>query len=292
MRHSLATRTAFLAYGVVCLLFLYLPLLATGFASFASSPYLSYPLRDVTIKWYVNALSSPTVANIVSVSLKVAFVVTAISVAVGFFAALAFARYRWRFRKKFQKFVLLPIFFPQPVLGLAVLMLFTSLGVQPSWKTAIVAHLVWIMPITTIIIAIRAYSIDPLLEEAARDMGATTRQTLFHITLPLLSPGLVTGGLFAFLLSWSNFALSVYTTGADTSLPEWLYAKMVNGYVPLVPVVGMLSIAGSAALIIIAMVLWGLVRRRRSMSRSKTNSGNEIPTKETRSAKLRRTNNA
>lgn len=264
MHYSLAARASFAFYGVLCLVFLYLPLLAIGFASFASSPYLSYPLRQVTIKWYTNAFNSPEVANIVTISLKIAVVVTVVSMVAGFFGALAFARYRWRFRKPFQKFVLLPIFFPQPVLGLAVLMLFSAIGIQTSWQTAVIAHLVWIMPIATMIITIGAYNIDPQLEEASRDMGATPRQTLFHVTLPLLWPSVVTGGLFAFLLSWGNFALSVYTTGADTALPEWLYAKMVNGYVPLVPVVGMLSIAGSVALIVVALGLLGLVNRGRA----------------------------
>ena len=93
--------------------------------------------------------------------MKVASIVTIISVIIAFFGALAFARYNWRFRGTFQKLILLPIFFPQTVLGLALLMWFNSLGVIPSWKTAVIAHLVWIAPIATLIVSIRAYSFDP-----------------------------------------------------------------------------------------------------------------------------------
>ena len=109
---------------------------------------------------------------------------------------------------------------------------------MPSWKTAVVAHLVWISPIATLIIAIRAYSFDPALEEAARDMGASTFHDPAGHHLPLLMPGVLSAGLFSFLLSWGNFPLSLFTTGADSTLPEWLYAKMVSGYSPLVPTLG------------------------------------------------------
>jgi spermidine/putrescine transport system permease protein len=188
-------------------------------------------------------------------SLSVAAIVTILSVVIAFFGALAFARYDWRYRSAFQKLILLPIFFPQTVLGLALLMWFNALGVIPSWKTAVVAHLVWIAPIATLIVAIRAYSFDPALEEAARDMGANTPTILREITLPLLMPGLVSAGLFAFLLSWGNFPLSLFTTGADSTLPEWLYAKMVSGYSPMVPTLGIMSVVGSIVLIFIAFAL-------------------------------------
>jgi spermidine/putrescine transport system permease protein len=154
----------------------------------------------------------------------------------------------------------LPIFFPQTVLGLALLMWFNSLGIIPTWKTAVVAHLVWIAPIATLIVSIRAYSFDPALEEAARDMGADTWTILREITLPLLMPGMVSAGLFAFLLSWGNFPLSLFTTGADSTLPEWLYAKMVSGYSPLVPTLGVMSVVGSFLLILIALSVSWLIR--------------------------------
>src|SRR5690606_24985680 len=153
-------------------------------------------------------------------------------------------------RSLFQKVVLLPIFFPQTVLGLALLIWFSEIGVQPNWKTAVVAHLVWITPITTLIIAIHAYSFNPALEEAARDMGASTWVTLREITLPLLMPGVTTAALFAFLLSWGNFPLSLFTSGIDAPLPKWLYARMVAGYTPQIPAIGVMSVLASALLML------------------------------------------
>jgi spermidine/putrescine transport system permease protein len=260
MPTSRSTRIVLFIYGLFIIGFLYLPLVSVGFASISKARYLSFPIRNYSTKWYATAVESATVHNLLLTSLSVAVIVTILSVIIAFFGALAFARYQWRYRTLFQKLILLPIFFPQTVLGLALLMWFNSLGIIPSWKTAVVAHLVWIAPIATLIVAIRAYSFDPALEEAARDMGADTSTILREITLPLLAPGLVSAGLFAFLLSWGNFPLSLFTTGADSTLPEWLYAKMVSGYSPLVPTLGIMSVVGSFVLIMFALSVSWMIR--------------------------------
>lgn len=261
MQASRTTRIALLVYGVVVIFLLYLPLVSVGFASISKARYLSFPIKTYSTKWYGEALDSGTVSNLINTSLKIAVIVTVVSMVVGFFGALAFARYQWRYRSLFQKLILLPIFFPQTVLGLALLIWFNTIGIVPSWKTAVVAHLVWIAPIATLVIAIRAYSFDPALEEAARDMGASTFTIMREVTLPLLLPGIISAGLFAFLLSWGNFPLSLFTTGADSTLPEWLYAKMVSGYSPLVPTLGILSVTGSFVIIAVAFTVrwmaWG-----------------------------------
>lgn len=271
MPASRSTRIVLMIYGIVIIGFLYLPLLSVGFASISRARYLSFPIQEYSTRWYGDALKSETVQVLLMTSLKVAVIVMVISVVIAFFGALAFARYQWRYRSIFQKLILLPIFFPQAVLGLALLMWFNAIGIIPSWKTAIVAHLVWIAPIATLIVAIRAYSFDPALEEAARDMGAGTLTVLREITLPLLAPGLVTAGLFAFLLSWGNFPLSLFTTGADSTLPKWLYSRMVSGYSPLVPTLGVLSVVGSFLLIAVVYVTVRLWRARRDAGTTAAN---------------------
>ncbi|MEI2806137.1 ABC transporter permease [Albidovulum sp.] len=259
---SRPTRAALYLYGVVILVVLYLPLVAVGFASVSKARYLSFPVKRYSGGWMTEAVTSPTVHQIVLTSLKIAVAVTVLSVIFGFFGALAFARFQWRFRGLFQKAILLPIFFPQTVLGLALLIWFSAIGVTPSWKTAVVAHLVWIAPITTLIIAIRAYGFDPALEEAARDMGASTFTVMREVTLPLLMPGIVSAGLFAFLLSWGNFPLSLFTSGVDATLPKWLYSRMVSGFTPQIPALGVLSVAGSTVLVLAGLILVRWLRRR------------------------------
>jgi len=256
-------RLAFTAYALVILAILYLPLVTVTLASFSKKRYFSFPIKRYTLGWYDKAFQSLTIADLVQTSLTVAAAVTAICIVVGFFGALAYARYPWPRRKLYQKFLLLPIFFPQSVLGLSLLLWFNFLGIIPTWKTAIVAHLVWVAPVATLIMAIQAYGFDRSLEEAARDMGANAWQVLREITLPLIMPGVISAGLFSFLLSWGNFPLSLFTTGADLTLPEWLYAKMVSGYSPLVPAVGTLTVIGVATLVTVGVAFLWLVRRHR-----------------------------
>ena len=263
MKTSQSTKLVLFVYGLFVIFFLSLPLISVTFASVSKARYLSFPIKRYSTKWYADALESSTVSNLLVTSFSVAILVTLISIIIAFFGALAFARYQWRYRTTFQKLILLPIFFPQTVLGLSLLMWFNSLGIIPTWKTAVVAHLVWIAPIATLIVAIRAYSFDPALEEAARDMGAGTFTIFREITLPLLAPGLISAGLFAFLLSWGNFPLSLFTTGADSTLPEWLYAKMVSGYSPLVPTLGVMSVIGSFLLILLVLIVFWSVQKIR-----------------------------
>ncbi len=261
-RVSRTTRIALYVYGVVSLTVLYVPLISVGFASVSKARYLSFPIKRYTGEWMTAAITSPTVHELVKTSLKIAVSVTILSTVIGFFGALAFARFQWRYRGLFQKVILLPIFFPQTVLGLALLIWFSALGVTPSWKTAVVAHLVWIAPITTLIIAIRAYAFDPALEEAARDMGASTPTILREVTLPLLMPGVISAGLFAFLLSWGNFPLSLFTSGVDATLPKWLYSRMVSGFTPQIPALGVLSVVASALLMLVGFALLRWSRRQ------------------------------
>jgi spermidine/putrescine transport system permease protein len=262
-RGSIA-RLLIVLWTLAVLAFLYLPMVAVVLASFTKKRYFSFPITAWDTRWYEKAFESLSVRDLIATSLSVAVMVTLFSVVLGFLSALAFARYEWQGRKLFQKLILLPIFFPQAVLGLALLLWFSNLGIITSWRTAVFAHMIWIVPIVTLIMSIQVYSFDPALEEAAFDMGASRWQVLKEITLPLLSPGIVSGAIFAFLLSWGNFPLSLFSTGADQTIPEWLYAKMVAGYTPMVPTLGSLTMGAAALIVVLVVIGYQLRRLRRS----------------------------
>ena len=245
------------------LVFLYLPIISVVLASFSRGRYFQFPITQWDTVWYQRAFESLQVRDLVWTSLAVATLVTILSVVLGFFGSLAFARYDWKGRKLYQRLILLPIFFPQAVLGLALLLWFSALGITTSWLTGVFAHMVWIVPIVTLIMSIQVYGFDPALEEAAFDLGATRWQVMREVTLPILAPGIISGTIFAFLLSWGNFPLSLFTTGADQTVPKWLYAKMVSGYTPLVPTLGSLTMAGAAFILLGAFGLARLVRYAR-----------------------------
>ncbi len=257
-------RALIIAWTVAVGLFLYLPSAAITLASLTDSRYFLFPVPRWGITWWKKTFAATETWQILNASISIALCVTVVSVVIAFFGALAFARYDWRGRSLYQKLVLLPIFFPQSVLGLALLLWFSALGLPLSWKSAVFAHLVWVVPVVTLVISIQVYSFDPALEEAALDLGASRWQVLKEITLPVLFPGIFSGCLFAFLLSWGNFPLSLYTDGADTTVPEFLYAKMVAGYTPGVPVLGTVATIGAVIVLLGGYALVTLVVRARS----------------------------
>lgn len=258
-------RPLIVAWTAAVCVFLYLPVAAGALASLTQSRYFTFPIARWSTSWWGKTFDSIQIRELIQTSITIALAVTVVSVVLAFFGALAFARYQWRGRALYQRLVLLPIFFPQSVLGLALLLWFNALGLTLSWQTAVFAHLVWIVPVATLVIAIQVYGFDPALEEAAADLGASRWQVLREVTLPVLWPGIFSGALFSFLLSWGNFPLSLFTTGADSTVPEYLYAKMVAGYTPGVPVLGTVSTLGAALLLLGGYGLIMLVRRARSM---------------------------
>lgn len=252
------------AWTLAVLVFLYLPALCILLASLTASRYFLFPIQKWGLDWWRKTFESLEIRQLFANSITIALCVMVVAVVIAFFGALAFARYNWKGRTVFQKIVLLPIFFPQSVLGLALLLWFNAIGIQTSWMTAIFAHLVWIIPVVTLVISIQVYSFDPALEEAAFDLGASRFQVFREVTLPVLLPGIVSGAFFAFLLSWGNFPLSLFTTGADATIPKYLYAKMVAGYTPGVPVLGTVSTFGAALLLLGGY--WLVTLRRRAQS--------------------------
>ena len=225
----------------VIVLFLFIPIAGVIISSFGKSRYFRFPVKTWSLKWYDETINANLTETLHVTSFYVAGCVAVIALVLGFFGALAFARYDWKGRVFYQRLIMLPIFFPQAVLGLALLLWVTYVGVLPSWEVAVFAHLVWIVPIVTLVISIQVYGFDVSQEEAAFDLGANRLQVFREVTLPALAPGLFSGALFAFLLSWGNFPLSTYTTGADSTVTEWLYTKMSSGYMPMIPTMGAFS---------------------------------------------------
>ena len=242
---------------------LYLPILSVVLASLANTRYMRFPHKVWTLDAYRAAAADYTTVTLHVISLQIAVCVVVLSVVLGTIGAMAYARYDWRGRGLFQKMLVLPIFFPQPVLGLALLLSMSALGIAPSWKTAVVAHAVWIVPIVTLVISIRLFGYDVAQEEAAFDLGASRWQVAREVTLPALWPGIFSGALFAFLLSWSNLPLSVYTSGADTPLPLWLFSRTATNYSPLVPAIAVIGTFVSAFIVLLLIVLRRVLSGRR-----------------------------
>ncbi len=227
------TRGGLFAYAIIMLVFMITPMICIGIISFAPTRFLNFPFpRPATLKWYEEMVHSLAIREAIYNSLAIAAIVTVASVLLATMGALAFVRYNYKGKKLFQRALLLPIFFPQSVLGLVLLIWFSNWGVTSNWFAAALGQLVWIAPVVTLIISIQVFGYDSSLETAARDLGAKPGYVFRRITLPILAPGIFSGGLFAFLLSWVNFPISYYTSGVDATVPVWLHTKSVLAPIP------------------------------------------------------------
>ncbi|NIQ37848.1 MAG: ABC transporter permease subunit [Proteobacteria bacterium] len=263
-KHKLSFHRPLLAvYVGAVIVFLHAPALSLLVSSFSADKYFHFPFAQLTTRWYVEMFLSGGIRHSVANSVITAISVMIPTTVLGFLGALAFARFKWKGRGIYQKFLLLPIFFPQLVLGLSQLLLTNFLSkhglvVNPSWITAGISHMVWMLPIVTMVIAIQVYGYDVTMEEAAYDLGATTWQVYKEVTLPVLLLGIVSGALFAFLLSWSDFELSLFLQGPDQMLPVYIYGKMVGGFSPTAPALSATVYVLSAAALFVPF--WFITR--------------------------------
>ena len=258
-KNKISFRKPLLAVYIGSLIvFLQAPAMSLLISSFSADKYFHFPFEELSLQWYIEMFHSGGIRGAVGNSFLTAIVVMIPTTILGFLGALAFARFKWRGRGIYQKFLLLPIFFPQLVLALAQLLLCNYFKINTSWIVAGISHMVWMLPIVTMVIAIQVYGFDQTMEEAAYDLGASTWQVYREVTLPVLLLGIVSGALFAFLLSWSDFELSLFLQGTDQMLPVYIYGKMTGGFSPTAPALSATVYILSAAALFIPF--WILTR--------------------------------
>jgi len=239
-------------YGYIGLvtLFLMLPMIAIIVASTHNARVFGLPY-DFTLDWYRKAITSDSVRNAIFNTLKIAVPVTILSTVVGTSAAIGYTRYDFRGQELFKIVVLLPIFFPLLIVGLGMSMWSNVIGLGNGIPQTIIAEMVWISPIVMFVVSITALGIDPNIEEAARDLGASTPKLYKDITLPLLADGIVSGAIFAFVLSWNNYHIASYMSGSNTIVTTWIHSRLTQGFSSLVPgVAGVLFFISSFAIVL------------------------------------------
>ena len=244
-------------YGYVTLvgLFLMIPLVSLVIASFYDGRFFSIVDYEFTLGWYEAALSSGSIRSAFINTLSISIPVTILSTIIGTAAALAYTRYEFRYRETFKLLALLPIFFPLILLGLGMSMWSSQIGLGYGIVPSIVGELVWISPIVMFVVSITALGIDPNLEEAARDLGADTVTLYREVLLPLVADGVISGAIFAFVLSWNNYYIVSFLSGPQSTITTWIHGRMTQGFTPVVPAVASLIFYVSILLVVGAAVL-------------------------------------
>lgn len=214
-----------LFYAFFILFFLYFPLFALSVSSFQGGPTFFH--------WYERAFSDPQLLLALRNSLIIGFGTTLFSTTLGTLAALGLRKEKFWGRIVFESLLNLPLVLPEIVMGLALLLWFVFLNITLGLFSVVLAHTTFTVSYVTLIILARLKGMDPLLEEAASDLGATPWKTFWRVTFPLLLPAIVSGALLSFTLSFDDFLITFFTAGVGSdTLPVRIYSMMRFGVTP------------------------------------------------------------
>jgi len=235
--------------------FLFLPIVVVVIFSFNASRLVDV-WSGFSLKWYGIAWTDPSILDALKTSLIVAAVNSVFATAFGTLAAIGMQRVGRRLRTAFETLVYGTIVTPEIVIAIASLLFFVTINVDLGIPTIIITHVVYNTSIVALIVRARLVGMDRTLEEAAADLGATPIQTLRRITIPLLYPAILAGGLLAFTFSFDDFVLTFFVSGAtSTTLPLKIFSMLRFGISPVVNAVATVMLAVTLTCIFTASLL-------------------------------------
>ncbi|HZS95063.1 MAG TPA: ABC transporter permease [Chloroflexota bacterium] len=245
-----ASRPLWWLWLALVYLFLFAPLFVVALLSFNKSPYGTLPFHWAGAYWYHQLFAESDLISSTQLSVELSLAVAAAGTTAGTLAAVALTRYRFRLRGLLVGALPLPIVVPWLVLGIALLLIVTLVGLGRGWPALFLGNLAVVIPYVVIIVSARLRDMDPSLEEASRSLGAGQWTTLCRVTLPLALPGVLGGALMAFVVCFNNFTLQYFLApyGVET-LPLSIYNLIRVGYRPDVNALSTILLA--AALILL-----------------------------------------
>jgi spermidine/putrescine transport system permease protein len=217
--------------GIV-FVFFYLPIVILIVFSFNQSK-LNIVWTSFTLDWYASLWSDTPLVRTLKNSVIVATATTAISVVLGTAGAWLLHRYRYRASGLLETLVFLPMIVPEVILGVSLLILFVTLGFELGYTTIVISHVTFCFPFVMAAVQARLAGLDPALEEAALDLGATPLQAFNKVLVPYLMPAIVSGALMSFTLSLDELIVTYFTASAGTrTLPLEIFGRVKKGLDP------------------------------------------------------------
>ena len=246
--------------AVITFLFLVFPLVIILFASFSPTQILKFPPQSFSLQWYENIFTSSSrfIQGLIY-SLEIGAVATVFDIAIGVCACLAVSRYMFKGRQALTTFFTSPMFVPSITFGFVLLRVFTRMHGVPAFVQILIGHVVIILPyIVRNTLAILS-GFDWNLEDASASLGAKPLYTFFHVTLPLISPGVTAGALLAFLYSFDEAVVARLLHGINfNTLPVIIMNYMTFDFDPTVAAISSILIIASLLLMIVVERVIGL----------------------------------
>lgn len=258
-------RVLLTVFAVVAVVYFLLPLTVIVGTSFTTTAYLKFPPEGLTLQWYAKFLNDASYLQSLALSAILAATSTITACVLGVPVALVLARGEVPGARAISALFLSPLILPPIVIGAALLQFASTIGIARTFSALYVGHVVLIIPyiVRTSLASLARF--NPALEEAAQDLGATGPQTFFLVTLPLIKPGIIAGGLFAFIMSWINVEISIFNTTASLMpLPVKLFNYIQYNVDPMIAAV-------SATTIYVAVIVVILLDRVIGIERAATN---------------------
>ncbi len=237
-------------YVAALILFLLSPIILVIPVSFNSGPSFNFPPLGFSFRWYDNLFHTPSFLRAFLLSCQVTIAATATSLVVGSMAAYAGVRYEFPGRRAFASLALSPLIFPQIVLGAAMIIFLSGIGMLRTTSGLIVANIVVTLPYVIRNLTAAFQNLDPAVEEVAMVLGANRFQVLWKVVLPNVRTALVSAGVLAGLVSFDEFTIALFITGGDlVTLPVQIFQSTYFGVDPTVAALGTLLIVFSGAII-------------------------------------------
>ncbi|GAA0273925.1 ABC transporter permease [Alteraurantiacibacter aestuarii] len=234
--------------------FLFLPLAAVILLAFATNQFGGFPIEGVTLQWFADLWANDAILAAVRTSLVLGLATALISTAIGVLAALAMVRHDFPGKAWVAGVLLAPLLVPEVVLAAALLLFLSWMGVPRSFPLLLAGHVIFALPFVILVIQARLTGLDPAYEDAAKSLGASPVQAFFRTTLPLLTPALLAGALFAFTISFDNITGTLFwKPGGTETVPTQIYAMLRDSVSPEVNALGAVMVVGTVLVFLVGL---------------------------------------
>jgi spermidine/putrescine transport system permease protein len=236
-------------------LFVFAPILASFVFSFNSDRFPSIPLGSFTFHWYETAFSDPDVWDAFRTSLIVAVSAAALSTVIGFCTAYTDFRFGFRFKPAYLALALLPPTIPLVIMGLAMLAWLSNAGLSGTVTAVIISHTVLGAPFAMAVIRLRLSQMDPALEAAAWNLGASEWGAMRHVILPFCGPAIISALCLTAAVSFDEFAVAWFVSGLNKTVPVVILEILQGNVDPQINAIGTVVFLTSMTLVVLAQVM-------------------------------------
>ena len=254
MKHWLS-KNLIRIYAAAAIFYILLPILYTVAFSFNDADKRNIVWQGFTLSAWLNPCEPIGICEALGNSFKVGITATIASTILGTMIAFALGRYNFRGRATTNLLIFLPMATPEVVLGASLLSMFISIQIGAGLVPVIIAHIMFCISFVVVTVKARVASLDPKLEEAARDLYANEWETFRRVTFPLVAPGIAAAALLAFALSFDDFIITNFNSGTLNTFPEYVWTASLRGVPPQANVIGTLMFVIALAIVFAGQVI-------------------------------------